>query len=969
MRRNLLRSTALVFAVVLAMTGLALGQAQTGNLYGKVVAEDGSALPGVSVTLSGMMAPATFTSDSRGEFRFLNLPPSQTYELKCELTGFGTVDQKALVVNLGRNTELRIVMKVAKAEAQVTVTGESPIIDTRKVGTGATVSRAEMDTIPSARDPWVVVQTVPGVQVDRMNVGGNQSGQQSIFVAKGGQTTQGSWNLDGVTVSDMASGASSPTYWDFDSFQELQAVTGGNDIQVQTAGVTLNMVTKRGTNTVHGGARVFITDQRFQATPTLTPEEQRQSAAGGGSFVGSKIQNIQDYGIEIGGPVLPDKLWLWGSYGRDQINLVTVTNFPDRTVLEDANAKLNFQAIESNGLTLFYLRGDKQKFGRNAATTRPPETTWNQTGPTSLYKLEDNQVFSSNLVADAFASYMDEGFQLVAVATDNGSNAQAFIDSSGVWHNNYLSQYFGRPQHQYLGSMNYFLTTGPIGNEFKVGGSYRTSETRSKGIWPGSGIIASAAGQLCSVQCAAITRQSNNKSNDQYTNVFFQDTITMDRLTATLGIRWDHQNGGVMQSSVPGSTIIPLVEPGMAAGARPDQVTWNDWTPRVGLTYALGDARKTLARVSYAQYANQLGAYPGSSLSAIPGVAYAYYAWNDLNHNNIVDPGEYDPTASPTAIKPTVNLVPGVTVPVSPNHIDPNLSAQKTNEIVGGIDHEIFPNFAVGASYTYRWANNYYFSYRSVDGTIPNYQLNHTLTGTLPDGTPYALPVYNIVGAVAPGVWFTNRPNYSQDYQGAELTFTKRMSSGWMARGNVAWNHSKMNVGSGACVDPTNAQYSSGEDFVVGGCDNGGPAVSNAGGGSGAFGNVNLYATWLFNVSGAYQLPLGFTVAGNYFGRQGYPIAWWQRDTTQLTRQVYLKPVDQYRYGWVSELDLRLEKNIPISSTVAAILAADVFNVFNLTTVTQRNSRLAQPSLVSGTNTVFETQSPLVARFSGRITF
>ena len=128
------------------------------------------------------------------------------------------------------------------------------------------------------------MQTVPGVQIDRFNVGGNQSGQQSIFVAKGAQTTQGAWNLDGVTVSDMASGASSPTYWDFDAFQEMQVVTGGNDPSIATAGVTLNMVTKRGTNDVHGSARVFITDPAWQAQPDLTDEMQAQSAAGGGTL-------------------------------------------------------------------------------------------------------------------------------------------------------------------------------------------------------------------------------------------------------------------------------------------------------------------------------------------------------------------------------------------------------------------------------------------------------------------------------------------------------------------------------------------------------------------------------------------------------------------------------------------------------------------------------------------------------------
>jgi hypothetical protein len=978
MKANLFLRTAVVLAAVLAMTGLALGQAQSGNLYGKVVAEDGSVLPGVAVTLSGVGPSLDFKTDSRGEFHYLQLAPSDSYNLNCELAGFGTVDQKGIVVTLGKNTELRIVMKVSKVEAKVTVTGESPIIDTRKITTGASIKRAEMDAMPTARDPWVVVQTVPGVQVDRINVGGNQSGQQSIFNAKGSQTTQGSWNLDGVTISDVGSGASSPTYYDFDSFQEVQIVTGGGDITVQTNGVQMNMVTKRGTNDVRGSARVFITDSKFQSTGTIKPEMQRQINAGLTTAFGNKITGIQDYGIEVGGPVLKDKLWLWGAYGRNQVDLVVVTGQPDKTTLEDVNAKMNVQPIESNGLTVFYLRGDKRKFGRNASALRPPETTVDQSGPSSLYKIEDNQVVSSSLVVDAFYSFFDEGFQLVA---EGGTAKQVYQDAGQVWHNSFLSQYFGRPQRQLSGTINQFLSTGPVGHEFKFGGGFRRAETRSKGIWPdqgtAGGLIAFARGSgACAVDCGAITRQSNVKTKNNYLNFYFSDTITMDRLTATLGVRYDNSAGSVMSSSVP-ATALPAYQsllPAASAPARDDVVHWKDWSPRVGLTYALGDARKTLLRASYARYANGFGNYPANQLSAIPGVAYAYYPWTDTNGNKIIDPGELN--TSGAAIK-TVGFNPAfLTAPFSVNSINPNLTSQKTNEYIFGVDHELIPNFAVGAAYTHRTFNNFYFSYRSVAGELPTYVLDHTSTGTLPDGTAYSLPFYKIVGAVPPGSYFTNRPNYTQTYDGAELTFTKRMSSGWMMRGNFAWNNSRQHVGPGACVDPTNTQYSSGEDYIPSGCEDGSILAPNAGGGSGSFNQVNLNSRWSFNMAGAYQLPLAFTIAGNYFGRQGYPIAWYRIDANAapptsdgLSRRAYILGINTYRYGWVSQFDLRLDKNIPITSSVSATLAVDCFNVLNTNTVLQRNARLNQSSLATGTNTVQETQNPRVFRLSGRISF
>jgi len=984
MRGKQLWLVAIVGICLLAMAGLAFGQAKSGNLYGRVVDDDGNALPGVTVTSSGVGATQYFTTDSRGEFRFLNLAPSSDYNLKFELENFAAVERKGVSVNTGVNTDIRVGMKLAKVEASVTVTGETPLLDTRKVGTGAVITRTEMDSIPTARDPWVVIQTVPGVQLDRMNVGGSQSGQQSIFVAKGSQTTRGAWNLDGVNVSDLGSGNSSPTYWDFDAFQEIQAVTGGNDPSVAAAGVTLNMVTKRGTNDVHGSARVFITDQRFQADPDLSSEMKRQRAAAGGTaaFTGNSISGIQDYGAEVGGPILRDRAWLWGAYARQQIDLIQFNGLFDKTTLEDINGKLNVQVLDSNALTAFFLRGDKIKLGRNAGPTRPQPTTWDQKGPSSLYKVEDSHVFSQNVFANVQYSYFDEAFQLVA---EGGATPQALLDSNAVWQRSYISQYFRRPQHQLLGSTSIFFNTGALGHELKLGGNYRIGSVGNKGIWPGGGVIAFELGSGgCSVACAAITRDVNRKVAMEYVGAYLSDTIKADRLTISAGARYDWMTGHVRASEVSASALFPEILPAVQAPALNDQITWKNFSPRLGVTYAIGKERKTLARASYARYSNGFGAYPVNQISGIPGIAYAYYPWTD-NGNRVVDPGELDLTGLPIRTIGYNPANPGNNVSV--NGIDDDLIAQKTDEIVVGVDHELMPNFAVGVAYTYRHYDDFYHSVRfdQATGSIltpADYVLNHYNEGTLPDGTPFSAPVYSIVGgrsAVPPGFIFTNRPNYTQEFNGAELTVTKRLSNGWMLRASGAWNDTKQNVGPGACVDPTNSFYTSGEDSVPGSCEDGGIVAPNAGGGSGAFGQVNLNSRWLFNVNGLYQLPLGFNVAANYFIREGYPIAYYVIDTGPpagnpvptdgLQRRVYVTNLDAYRYGSVDQLDLRLDKAIGITSTVSMTLSAEVFNVMNRNTVLQRNARLKQTSLVTGTNTVFEMQSPRVLRFGARLSF
>ena len=115
----------------------------------------------------------------------------------------------------------------------------------------------ELQKVPSARDPWVVMQSVPGIIMDRVNVGGSESGQQSGFMGKGAASGDTTWNVDGMPITDMSS-LSSPFYYDFDMFQEMNIVTGGSDAKSATGGIQMNMVLKSGTNSYHGNARTLL---------------------------------------------------------------------------------------------------------------------------------------------------------------------------------------------------------------------------------------------------------------------------------------------------------------------------------------------------------------------------------------------------------------------------------------------------------------------------------------------------------------------------------------------------------------------------------------------------------------------------------------------------------------------------------------------------------------------------------------
>ncbi len=165
-----------VLLLVLAMPAMA--QLQSGNLHGIAAGVEGTPMPGVTVTLTGVGAPQTTTTDEQGRFRFLGLSPG-LYTVESALQGFASDRRDNVEINVGRNTEVTLTVRVTDV---IEVRGEradAPLLDTRRVAQSQTVTLTELESIPTARDPWAVLSSMPGVLTDRINVGGNESGQQS----------------------------------------------------------------------------------------------------------------------------------------------------------------------------------------------------------------------------------------------------------------------------------------------------------------------------------------------------------------------------------------------------------------------------------------------------------------------------------------------------------------------------------------------------------------------------------------------------------------------------------------------------------------------------------------------------------------------------------------------------------------------------------------------------------------------
>ncbi len=1046
------RIVAVAALLLLVAGGSAFAQLQSGNLYGTVTDDQGAALPGVTVTLSGGGAPQVQVTNAQGAFRFLGLSPG-SYDLKAELEGFSTIDYPNITINIGRNTQIEVKLSAA-VEDVITVTAESPLLDERRISTGATVSQTELEKIPTSRDPWAVLQTTPGVLTDRINVGGNESGQQSQYVGPGSGGDQAVWSVDGVVITDMAALGSSPAYYDFDSFEEMQVTTGGSDSTIATGGVVLNMVTKRGTNEWRGSGRYYLTDDSNQSDLEFDDSELGQagdynSTSRARNFVtgvvtepggkhqqasfkqGNRIVDVKDYGAELGGPIVRDRLWVWGSYGRQKVDLLTVSDVSDFTDLETGNLKLNAQIAANNSATAFAINSDKVKIGRNAGPTRPQETTWNQAkfgaDPTA-YKIEDTHIFSSNFYLTGLYSRVNGGFELVPQGGFEANGPTSYFDESSVWHNTFLLNQTERPQEQYKADASSFFNTGSLSHELKFGAGYREAEVISLTRWGGLGVLYNGPqlfGTTDNVLGAA--RDGNPDVLNDYTQAYLQDTMTVGNLTLNAGLRYDKQGGENKDVSIRANPHIPDILRSVSFTGGDIGFEWADITPRLGLTYALGAERKTLLRASYSRFADQLGAGTASWLNTTRAPSYAYfYTSNPGSAPGIIPLSDIDLGSGPSFCgRPfcySGNVNPNNGQLLQSNALDSDLSAPITDEILLGVEHALLPEFVVGLNFTYRQLtglleaetlvfdgdpysdanlqsvgrlhrhSDYVPGYatpfnplpsgatqRAVvvcnPGSTPTSCFNdptqrhaETPQHVLPDGTPYALTFWQLrPGVNTRGGSFLENGDREQEYLGTSLVFNKRLANRWMLRGNFSWSDwTWSSIPDSENEDPTLT--------LGGGTEEGDPVLQGSGTGSGAKGGIYINSEWAYSVNGLYQVApdrvWGFNVALNLTGRQGYPIPYFQRITTDSNQQNAAVNVqvtdapDTYRLDDIHMVDARIEKEFTFSD-VGLTLGVDCFNLFNEAYVLQRNHRLAQAT----SDHVREVTSPRVLRLGARISF
>jgi hypothetical protein len=949
---------------VLAMAAPSSAQVYTGRIDVTVTDATGAILPNVTVVLSGPQN-ATAVSDAKGEVHFLNLAPG-TYTVTARLDGFNEYSNTNVPVVAGGVVPLRAALTIAGVATQVDVTAATPTIDPKKLTTSTNVTVEELQNIPSSRDPWVILQTVPGIIVDRVNVGGAESGQQSNYQAKGAASGDNTWTIDGVPITDMAALGSSPAYYDFDMFQEMQVTTGGADLTNSTPGVALNFVLRSGSNTPHGSTRIYYEDEGMQSNNM--PDE-LAATIGGATGKGNRINKYVDYGFELGGPIVKDRLWAWGSLGKTDVTLITLTNTPDQTILKNRGFKTTGQATDNIRAGYTYFYGDKVKFGRNAGVFRPPETTWNQTGPSPVHKAEANFVIGNNTFLTGRYGYVGGGFQLTP---QGGLTTPYFQDDGGSFRGSFIHYETVRPQWTAAAEGNHFRGR----HEIKFGFGWRRADVDSTTIIPGgvsaiNGIVTYHDGYPNMIAEVGVWND-NTSTRAVYTHGYIGDTMTWDRLTLNAGVRWDRAAASVKGRTQPGNPILPGLLPELTSDAADDVIANNVIVPRIGLSYALDESRKTLLRGSYGLFASQLNATAGNFFSTVYLRGVYFYNVVDTNGNRVVDPSEIAgrPCNDALANAGLCNYygfdIDNPSNVATPIHKVGDYGVPLTHELQFGVDRELMPNFGVSGTFTWRRFTNFTWRNNGVVGT--DYQQVDTFTGSHPAIGSWSVPIYGVIPGRIPenraATEYRDREGYSQRYVGFELAATKRLSNRWMARFGFSTNdHREYFDGPAALTDPTPGITSPNKD---------GGIVVRSSGGSGKSQIYQVLPKYQFIATGLYQAPWGINLAANMVNRQGFARNYFHSQVptpgdplaARKTVNLVADDVGGLRLPSVTSLDFRVGKEFAFNRARFA-LDVDIFNLFNASTVLGRQFDLR----FTTADTVQEIMNPRVLRLGVRFNF
>jgi Carboxypeptidase regulatory-like domain len=301
----------LVLAVLACLVALpSLAHAQSA-ITGIVKDTSGAVLPGVTVEAASpalIEKTRSVTTDGEGRYNIVDLRPG-VYSVTFSLEGFSTVKRDGVELPANFTATINGDMKVGSLEETITVSGQSPVVDTSTAVQQQVLSRAVLDSVPTGRSVPTLGAMLTGARLALPDVGGTSGMQNRDLTVHGSDGRDTTFMVDGMILNGIEGDGSVQSYFNDMMFEEVSYQTSAINAETSAGGVRANMIPKDGGNIFKGTAFVSGGNKHMQSDNTA-------DATAEGLAAGDALNKVWDVNVAVGGPIRKDKLWFFAS-GRD----------------------------------------------------------------------------------------------------------------------------------------------------------------------------------------------------------------------------------------------------------------------------------------------------------------------------------------------------------------------------------------------------------------------------------------------------------------------------------------------------------------------------------------------------------------------------------------------------------------------------------------------------------------------------
>ena len=865
----------------------------TGGLVGKVTDASGAPLPGATVEVrsAALQGARTAIAASDATYRFALLPPG-TYDVAFSLEGLAPATRRGVVVSLGKDTALDMKLNPVSLREVLTVTAEAPLLDTQSTALGANMTSRQIETLPTGRNYASVVQIAPGVASDA-NPG---NATQSTISVYGSSGAENAFFIDGVNTTGVEYGFQGKEL-NFEFIRELDVKTGGYEAEYGRAtGGIINVITKSGGNDFSGDAFGYYDSDSLQTNAKAVVSTSGTAEA----------FRRDDFGVDLGGPLMHDRLWFFAAYDRVHNALDNalpegpfagslVTSNSDRNL---GSAKLTYNVGSSQSLIATYLQdpradtgaiNDANHFLNGDATTFLGRQDFGGRD----YALRYEGAFASTWVLSGQAARHREE-NSVGPASGQGDTIQFrnaasnFFQVGGfglIQNKHFDRKHYGGSairllgKHEIKGGIEYETEKAQVikrmsggqqvdvfpdpvnGSRFIYKHSYWTTPDASVDNAPLSALVASPKHKI--------------------STVFLQDRWSAtDNLVLNYGVRWDRQQ--IVDAS--GVTQIDMKK---------------DYAPRLGFVWDPGGTHRSRVFGSFGRYYEEIPmdlVIRSFSYERQPRII------NFSPTSNLPDPQAEIDFDTPSAI------LGGFTEPS-----DPNIRDQFLNEFIVGAERELLPDIAVGLKGIYRNYGRVVEDFLCADdGT---YCIGNPGFGIMKD--VFTLDYEHTFPA----------PKPKRTYKGIQLDVNRRLHGNWQAM--ASYLYSKLdgnydgeyapftNIGADPNISAAYDYY----DFFTNGSDL--SKITN----SGPLSNDRRLQ---MKFSGVYYSPFKLSVGWSAYWRSGTPLTKYGYSDAYGRYEFFLSERGaKGRTPATYEADVHLGYPIQTGRGVKVNLLLDIFNILN----------------------------------------